>query len=152
VPRVWRAAPDEAPAVARLLVAFRDWYGKSEPPAEEFRASVRRLMDDPSTEYLLGGGEPPSGVLQLRFRWSVWTSAEDSWVEDVYVDEAARGSGLGRALVEAACERARARGCKRIELDVDEGNAAARALYESLGFSSGKRPGQLSLFMARQLD
>jgi len=151
VPRVCRAAPHEASDVARLLVAFRDWYGKSEPPAEEFLASVRRLMDDPSTEYLLGG-DPPSGVLQLRFRWSVWTSAEDCWVEDVYVDEAARGSGLGRALVEAACERARARGCKRIELDVDEGNAAARALYESLGFSSGKRPGQLSLFMARRFD
>jgi GNAT superfamily N-acetyltransferase len=52
------------------------------------------------------------------------------------VRESARGRGVGRALVEAAIGRARERGCRRIELDVNEANPAAHALYEHLGFSA----------------
>ena len=61
-------------------------------------------------------------MCQIRFRWSVWKTAEDCWLEDLYVREAARRGGLGRALVEAAVARAQARGCRRIELDVNEDN------------------------------
>ena len=78
--------------------------------------------------------------------------ADDCWLEDLFVEEDARGSGLGRALVEAALERARERGCARMELDVNEANAAALALYESLGFDSwSDPPGGRNLFMRRRL-
>jgi GNAT superfamily N-acetyltransferase len=103
-------------------------------------------------EYLLGAvdGGPAAGVCQVRFRWSVWKSAEDCWLEDLFVREEARRTGLGRALVEAAVARARERGCKRIELDVNEGNAAALALYEACGFQlEWKAPGARSLFIGR---
>ena len=63
----------------------------------------------------------------------------DCWLEDLYVEEPARGRGLGRALVEAACERARTRGARRIELDTNESNQAAIALYESCGFSAASK-------------
>ena len=43
----------------------------------------------------------------------------------------ARGTGIGRALIEAAFERARARGCKRIQLDVAEDNARAMDVYRA---------------------
>ena len=43
-----------------------------------------------------------------------------------------------------------ARGCRRIELDVDEENHPAVALYESLGFASGTGPGERNLFMRRR--
>ena len=105
-------------------------------------------------EYLLAAvaddGEP-GGVCQVRFRWSVWKSAEDCWLEDLYVREAARGSGLGRALVEAAFDRARERGCRRIELDVNEDNAPARALYEACGFLTEPKPPGRTLFIGRPL-
>ena len=54
---------------------------------------------------------------------------------DVYVSDAARGAGLGRALCTFAFERALERGCIRIQLDVYERNPAAR-LYRELGFSA----------------
>lgn len=133
-PIIRLATPGDAEDVARLLAAFRDWYGSDWPDDASFLASVRRLLEDPQTEFLLGG-EPAAGVAQLRYRWSVWSDAEDAWLEDLYVEDAARSSGIGRALVEAAIERARVRGCVRIELDVDDTNAPARGLYESLGFS-----------------
>ena len=121
------------------MAAFRDWQGRDEPSDASIEESVRRLLADANTEYLLAG-DPPMGVLQLRFRHSVWTGTDDAHLEDLFVEASARGSGLGRALVDAALERARERGCTRIELDANERNEEAVALYESVGFSSWSDP------------
>jgi ribosomal protein S18 acetylase RimI-like enzyme len=137
-PVVWRAAPHEATAVAGLLVGFRNHLGFGQPSDEAILASVERLVEDPATDYLLGAsalGEPAAGVVQLRYRWSVWRDAEDCELEDLFVSASARRGGLGRALVAAAIERARERGCGRIALDTAERNEAAVALYRSFGFS-----------------
>ena len=130
------APPGEAEVVARLLAAFRAFYGADEPSEEEMLAVVRRLIETPDTEYLLAG-DPPAGIAQIRFRPSVWTGADDCWVEDVFVESEARGKGLGRRLIEGCVERARRRGCHRIQLDANERNEGALALYRSLGFKSG---------------
>ena len=135
---VWLAEPDEAEHVARLLVAFRDWWGNDWPSDNAFLAGVERLIERPDTEFLLGTPDedsPPSAVAQLRYRHSLWTAAEDAWLEDLFVTEAARRTGLGKAMVLAAIDRAEQRNCRRIELDVDDANEPARALYRSLGFA-----------------
>ncbi len=150
--RIWRADAAEAGDVARLLAEFGAWFGNEGAGEDEIRASVERIMAGGDSEYLLATAddEVPAGVCQLRFRWSVWKSAEDCWLEDLFVREEARGAGLGRALVEAAVERARERGCERIELDVNEGNAPALKLYEACGFQlDWKAPGSRSLFIGR---
>jgi GNAT superfamily N-acetyltransferase len=121
--------------VASLIAAFRDFYGEQEPADETIARLVAQLVPDERTEFLLAG-DPPVGVAQLRFRPSLWTGSDDAWLEDVFVLEEARGQGAGRALVEACVNRARARGCKRIQLDANERNLGALALYESLGFRS----------------
>ena len=151
--RVWRAEADEAREVAGLLAEFGAWFGNHEPREQEIRASVERIMAGDDGEYLLGAADdgPPTGVCQLRFRWSVWKSAEDCWLEDLFVREEARRSGLGRALIEAALDRAGERGCKRIELDVNEDNAAALALYEACGFRLDWKSAGRSLFIGRTL-
>jgi len=151
--RVWRAGEDELDAVAKLIAGFRDHWHKSEPAVASIRASAARILAGGDGEYLLAaaGDGAPSGVAQLRFRFSVWTSAEDCWLEDLFVEGDARGAGLGRALVEASFDRARERGCKRIELDVNADNEAAIALYEACGFSlEPKGPGR-TLFLGRRL-
>jgi ribosomal protein S18 acetylase RimI-like enzyme len=142
------AGPADVETVASLLVAFRNWWGAQTPSEETFRRTAARLLDDPQTEFLLAGAD---GVAQLRYRLSAWTGAEDCWLEDLYVRDAARGTGLGRALTEAAFERARARGCRRIELDVNEGNTSAIALYTGLGFSVEPKPPGRTLFLGRKL-
>jgi ribosomal protein S18 acetylase RimI-like enzyme len=152
--RVWRASSRDVKAVASLIAAFRSWWGKDEPTLEQIRETTSILIDDPNTEFLLaapGDGAPAAGVCQLRYRLSVWTGADDCWLEDLYVDESARGTGLGRALVEAAVERAAARGCRRMELDVNEQNTAAIAFYESLGFTTEPKPPGRTLFVSRKL-
>ncbi len=108
---------------------------------------MRRLLEDPDAEFLLAG-EPAGGVCQLRFRHSFWTGTDDCVIEDVFVRESARGGGLGRVLVAAALERARERGCTRVQLDTGEGNAPALALYRSFGFESGTgEPGERDVML-----
>jgi ribosomal protein S18 acetylase RimI-like enzyme len=148
--RVWRAAPDEAPAVAALLAAFRDHLGYDQPSDESMLASVQRIIGRDDAEYLLAGDGEPVAVAQVRYRWSVWWEAEDCWLEDLYVAPEARREGLGRTLVEAVADRARERGCRRVELDVSSENPAAMALYRSLGFDTGKTGGQ-DIFMRKRL-
>jgi ribosomal protein S18 acetylase RimI-like enzyme len=153
-PRVWPAGADDSEAVSSLIAAFRSWWGKDEPTLDQIRETVGELLSDPNTEFLLAapdGESPAAGVCQLRYRLSVWTGADDCWLEDLYVHDGARGTGLGRALVTAAVERAAARGCRRMELDVNEQNTAALAFYEQLGFTTEPKPPGRTLFVARKL-
>lgn len=153
--RAWRATPDEADAVAELLVAFRDHMGSDWPSANAFLASVERLMEDAGTEFLLAAPDadaPPAGVLQLRFRFSVWKAAPDAWIEDLFVAASARRAGVGDALIGLAIERAAAREARRIELDCNEDNAGALALYERHGFSPRSKGGAgRDLFLGRPI-
>ena len=155
MPTVWRAEPDEAEAVADLLVGFRDHMGHDWPSENAFLAGVERLIERTDTEFLLGCPDedsPPAGVCQLRFRHGLWMAAEDCWLEDLYVAESARRTGVGTALMDAALKRARERGCRRVELDVSDANAGALALYERFGFTTGKEPGTSDLFMGVRLE
>jgi ribosomal protein S18 acetylase RimI-like enzyme len=151
---VWRAEPREAAAVAALLVEFRCHLGFDRPSDNAFLASVERLIVDPATDYLLGApreGAPAAGVVQLRYRWSVWRAAEDCELEDLFVSADARRGGLGRALLAAAIERARERGVRRIALDTAERNEAAVALYRSFGFSDEAYEGGRAMLLRLRL-
>jgi ribosomal protein S18 acetylase RimI-like enzyme len=153
--RAWVAGNDEAEAIATLLVAFRDHMGSDWPSENAFLASVERLLEDRDTEFLLATPDddsPPAGVLQLRFRFSVWKAAPDAWIEDLFVHSQARRAGVGDALVALAVERATERGAKRVELDTNEENDAALALYERHGFSPRSKGGEgRDLFLGRPI-
>jgi GNAT superfamily N-acetyltransferase len=153
--RAWVAQADEAETVAALLVEFRDHNGSDWPSNNAFLASVERLLEDRDTVFLLGSRDDdsaPGGVLQLRFRFSVWRAAPDAWLEDLFVRADARRTGLGDALLTLAIECAAEHGARRIELDTNEDNVAALALYERHGFSTRSKGGSgRDLFLGRSL-
>ena len=75
------------------------------------------------------------GCVALRpLRDAAGAPAGPGEIKRLYVHPAARGSGLGRALIEAVIEHARAIGYREIRLDTLATMDAARALYASLGF------------------
>jgi ribosomal protein S18 acetylase RimI-like enzyme len=156
VPRVRIAQPHERDAVTRLMAAFRDHLRLDGPSDDELAAGVERLLGDPDTEFLLASpadDAPAAGVAQLRFRYGIWRAGGDCLLEDLYVEESARGAGLGHALLEGTIERARARGCRRVELDVNESNEAAQRLYGSFGFSATSNTyGARDLYMRLHVD
>jgi ribosomal protein S18 acetylase RimI-like enzyme len=133
------AGPSDIAAVTSLVAAFRDFLDADSPANAEIEAVVSQLIDDPGTEFLLIG-EPEAGFAQIRYRLSVWEGCDDAWLEDVFVSEDARGNGYGRTLVDASVQRARSRGCARIQLETNRNNDAAVTLYESAGFSSSHLP------------
>ena len=153
---VWKAEPHEAEHVARLLVEFRDHLGVDWPSANAFLAGVERLIEEPHNAFLLATPDedsPPTGVAQVRFRYGVWWAAEDCLLEDLYVRTDARNGGVGRALVEGVIALATERGCRRIELDVNDANGPALHLYESFGFSAqDDRYGGRNLLMRLRLE
>lgn len=133
------AGPGDAEVVTSLIASFRDYLEGSSPNDEAIAAAVTGLISDPHTEFLLAG-EPEVGFAQVRFRPSVWTGSDDAWLEDVFVVSEARGQGIGRLLAEGAVQRARKRGCGRIQLEANAANRPAVSLYEALGFRASHLP------------
>ena len=102
---------------------------------------------------MLLGGAGPDGVAVLRFRPSIWSEALECYLAELYVVPHRRGHGLGRALMNAAIDVARREGADHMDLGTAEDDLAARALYESLGFSNreGKPDGPINYYYEREL-
>jgi ribosomal protein S18 acetylase RimI-like enzyme len=97
---------------------------------------LRRIVDDPATTLFLahddGDGEAVVGMLTLAvFRLPTGVRA---WIEDVVVDDDARGSGVASALVKAALEHAGQLGARTVDLTSRPSREAANRLYVRLGF------------------
>jgi len=149
---VRRADPADAEAIGQLLHDFNSEFGEPTPGPRPLAARVRELLVAGETAVLLGGQEP-RGLAVLRFRPAIWTEARECYLAELYVVPGRRGQGLGRALMEAAIELARREGADHMDLGTGEDDAAARALYESLGFThrGGEPEGPVNYFYEREL-
>ena len=77
------------------------------------------------------------GCVTVSFGSSALSEVEDpdaATIRMLGVSSAARGRGIGNALVRHCIEQARARGCKRVRLDTRTSMKSAQHLYERLGF------------------
>jgi ribosomal protein S18 acetylase RimI-like enzyme len=100
------------------------------------RARIERVLGHPgNTVFAARTPDPERRILGLLtlVHIELPTGAE-ARVEDVVVDDAARGLGLGRALVLAALGAAARRGARHVDLTSAPRRVAARQLYQSLGF------------------
>jgi ribosomal protein S18 acetylase RimI-like enzyme len=146
------AGPADAPDVGRLLHDFNTEFAEPTPGPEWLSERVRGLLAAGElTVLLIGAG--PDGLAAMRFRPAIWSEGLECYLAELYVVPGRRGRGLGRALMEAVIEHARARGADGIDLGTGEQDVAARALYESLGFSNreGRPDGPINYFYEREL-
>jgi len=132
-PEVRTASGADAEAIGRLLHDFNTEFEDRTPGPEAIADRVRGLLVGEDFEVLLGG-RGPDGLAVLRFRPSIYSEALECYVAELYVAPARRGRGLGRALMEAAIDLARRRGCDFMDLGTSEDDVTARHLYERLGF------------------
>jgi ribosomal protein S18 acetylase RimI-like enzyme len=146
------AGAADAPAFGRLLHAFNAEFGDPTPEAGVIAERAAPLISSGEVVVLFAG-DGPDGFAELRFRPSLYTGALDAYLEELYVVPERRGHGLGRKLLEAATDEARARGAARIDLNTSVDDVAARALYESAGFTNreGRPDGPRMLYYERDL-
>lgn len=129
------STPADFAVAGRLLHDFNTEYDDPSPGAEALAARVAELVGAGATDVLLeDDAEGSRAVAVLRVRPSLWSSADECYLAELYVAPDHRGSGLGRTLLRACIERARERGCDFIDLSTSEDDVAARHLYEAEGF------------------
>ena len=139
--RVRFATPDDAGTVLRFVRGLAEF--ENEPP-ESVRlteADVRRdgFGDPPRFEVLIAErGDRPVGFALFFPNYSTWEGRPGLYVEDLFVEEAERGAGVGRALMSACARLALERGWRRLELAVLDWNPA-RAFYARLGMRQSEQ-------------
>jgi GNAT superfamily N-acetyltransferase len=98
-----------------------------------------RFHDPDEPIFALGGyvdGEL-LGIAHYLFHRSTWATHRYCYLEDLFVADAERGKGLGRALIEAVYARAEAANASRVYWLTQSNNAQARALYDKLADNLG---------------
>jgi GNAT superfamily N-acetyltransferase len=98
-----------------------------------------RFHDPDEPIFALGGyleGEL-MGIAHYLFHRSTWATHRYCYLEDLFVADAARGKGLGRALIEAVYARAEAANASRVYWLTQSDNAQARALYDKVADNLG---------------
>ena len=150
--RIRPASAADVSAFGRLLQEFNDEFDEPTPDADTIAERAAPLIETGEVTVLLAG-DGPDGFAQLRFRPSLYTGALDAYLEELYVVPERRGQGIGRALLDAAMEFSKERGAAHIDLGTSEDDVAARALYESSGFTNreGSPDGPRMLYYERDL-
>jgi ribosomal protein S18 acetylase RimI-like enzyme len=150
--QVRRAGVEDAPDIARLLHDFNVEYSEPTPEVGKLARTIARLLEEVKITVLLAG-DGPDGLSLFRFRPGIWSAGAETYLQELYVAPPLRGQGIGRALLEATIELARERGADGIDLNTGETDTAARALYESMGFTNreGSPSGPSMLFYEREI-
>ncbi len=130
-------AADE-PRWRQLWAAYLDFYG--EQLADEVTADTwRRVLggcDGYRASVAVDAGDRPVGFVHSVPRVNTWSTAPDLYLEDLFVDPAARGAGIGAALIGAVAARARELGARKVTWETDAGNVVAQRLYDRLATRS----------------
>jgi 8-oxo-dGTP diphosphatase len=128
-----KARPDDDESVLELLALIPANEDMSE---EELSAARVRLRESTALDVLVAEADAEVvGFLVLSFV-SALTGLR-AWIDDVAVDPKRRRQGIGRALVEAAMQRASRRGATHLYMDTARGNPHARDFYLACGFEEG---------------
>jgi len=118
-----------------LVEAFRQLIPQLSSSAAPVTADdLRAVAEHPACALLVArdGGRVVGTTTLVVFPIPTGVRA---WIEDVVVDEAVRGRGVGAALTRAALDRARDQGATTVDLTSRPSRAAANALYQGLGFT-----------------
>jgi GNAT superfamily N-acetyltransferase len=119
-----------------LVRGYCDFY-KVSPSDEDLLALSRALIADPEREGLQllarNDDRQPIGFATLYWTWSTTDAARLGVMNDLFVTDAARGTGAAEALIEACRQECARRGAKRLSWQTAPDNARAQKVYERVG-------------------
>jgi GNAT superfamily N-acetyltransferase len=127
-------ADDEA-EWRRLWTGYLEFY-KTSVPEEVYRTSFARLLGDDPQDFhglIAEVDGRPVGLTHYLFHRHMWRVENTCYLQDLYADTSVRGTGVGRALIEAVYGAADAAGCPSVYWLTQEFNYAGRMLYDRVG-------------------
>ena len=121
-----------------LWRAYLDFY-RAQWSDEVANATFARIFDalEPVHALVAERDDELIGLAHYLFQRSTWLINPQCYLQDLYVGEAARGSGVGRALIVAVAAAAKEAGAARVFWNTHETNAAARRLYDAVAERTG---------------
>ena len=137
---ITRVGEGDLDALVPLMDAYCAFYGVN-PGSARLRALARELIDDPDEGLLLLARDDDGEA--VGFATVYWTlntleGGRVGTMHDLYVREARRGQGVGRALIDACLAEVRAAGYPALTWDTAPDNLTAQALYDSTGAERGE--------------
>lgn len=130
------------PAWKILWDGYNAFYGRSGPtalPDEITQMTWSRFFDayEPVHALVAQSGGELLGLTHFLFHRSTTLIGPTCYLQDLFTVEAMRGKGVGRALIEAVYEHAKAAGSQRVYWQTHETNAVAMQLYDKVAERSG---------------
>ncbi len=126
------AGPADAEELAEALVTLVPQLSSSNPPPS--LDAVRAMLEHEAITQFVARDDSDQIVGVSTLAVFPIPTALRAWVEDVIVDDASAGQGIGRQLTEAMLDHARQLGCATVDLTSRPSRAAANHLYEKVGF------------------
>ena len=118
-----------------LLAAFARLVPQlSRSASAPTREELEEVVSSPATTILVARDDEGAIIGSLTLVLFRTPTGARAWIEDVVVDEAARGQGAGAALVDEAIRHAAESGVRTVDLTSRPSREAANALYEKIGF------------------
>jgi ribosomal protein S18 acetylase RimI-like enzyme len=127
------ARVDDAEELHEALQRLVPQLSRSNPPPD--LDAVRAMLAHEAITQFLARDDDGAIVGVSTLAVFPIPTARRAWVEDVIVDEAVNGRGIGRQLTEAMLDRARALGCTTVDLSSRPSREAANHLYRKVGFT-----------------
>lgn len=134
--------PDDRARWRPLWYGYNAFYGRSGPtalPAEVTETTWARFLspDEPVHALVAEQDDELLGLTHYLFHRSTTAIGPSCYLQDLFTVEAARGQGVGRALIQAVYTAAAAAGAPRVYWQTHETNAAAMRLYDAVAERSG---------------
>jgi GNAT superfamily N-acetyltransferase len=122
-----------------LWQGYNLFYGRDALPAEITHITWSRFLDSYEPVHALVAQKDGEllGLAHYLFHRSTIQIEPTCYLQDLFTNEAARGQGIGRALIEAVYERARVAGCARVYWQTHQSNLTAMKLYDKVAERSG---------------
>ena len=133
---------DDHEAWLPLWDGYNAFYRRSGPTAlapEITRTTWARFFDPAEPVHALVADQDGEllGLVHYLFHRSTTLIGPNCYLQDLFTLPEARGKGVGRALIEAVCEAARAAGGDRVYWLTEQTNATARRLYDAVAQDTG---------------
>lgn len=120
------------PAIVDAIERLVPQLSRSSPPPT--LDELGEIVESPATDLFIALDDADTIVGCATLAVFRIPTGQRGWIEDVVVDEASRGRGVGDALTRAMVDRARERGCVTVDLTSRPARDAANRLYQRAGF------------------